>query len=233
MKLLAWDLETSNLSASFGTIICAGYKVVGEGDAEVIDISQYKGNPLQAEKRMLRDLSDILMDSDAWLTWFGTYFDVPYVNTRLLYHHLPVLPASHPHIDGWKTAKNRLRLGNNRLNTVQSFLGLKDEKTHIKGEHWILALAGVKESMDYLVEHCYQDVLVLEEAYERLRPLIVDHPNSNVVHDIEEGCPTCGEDSLQKRGFHLTRTRRYQRFQCTSCGAWSKASKPNRIAKVA
>lgn len=232
MNLVAWDLETSNLSASFGTIICAGYKTVGKGKAKVLDISQYAGDPLKAEKRLIKDLSEVLLEADCWLTWFGTYFDIPYLNTRLLYHGLPVLPADYAHIDGWKTAKNRLRLGNNRLNTVQQFLNLKDEKTHIKGEMWILAMAGDRKAMRYLVDHCYKDVLVLEDAYNRLRPLIIDHPNQGLL-DGRGGCTICGSERLQKRGFHITRTRKYQRYQCQDCGIWSKGTKPVEVARRA
>lgn len=232
MNLVAWDLETSNLSASFGSIICAGFKTVGEGKPVVLDISQYSGDILQAEKKLVKDLSEVLLDADCWLTWFGTYFDIPYLNTRLLYHNLPVLPANFAHIDGWKTAKNRLKLGNNRLNTVQQFLNLDDEKTHIKGEMWILALSGNKKAMKYLVDHCYQDVLVLEQAYERLKPLIIDHPNRGLL-DGRGGCGICGGEKLQKRGFHITRTRKYQRFQCQDCGSWSKGTKPIEVARAA
>lgn len=231
MRLLAWDLETSNLSASFGTIICAGFKTVGAGRPTVLSIDRYEGDALKAEKALLKDLSAALLDCDCWLTWYGTYFDIPYLNTRLLYHKLPVLPATFPHIDGWKTARNRLKLGNNRLNTVQGFLGLKDEKTHIKGEMWIRALTGHRASMRYLVRHCSQDVLVLEQAYERLRPLIIDHPNQGLVKR-DAKCPVCGGRRLQKRGLHVARSRAYQRMHCQQCGAWSKRAKEEAIPIV-
>lgn len=82
--------------------------------------------------------------------------------------------------------------------------------------------------MDYIVNHCRRDVLVLEEAYLRLRPLVLDHPSRGLV-DGRGGCGVCGKSHLIKRGFHITRTRRYQRYQCTGCGAWSKGLKPLQI----
>lgn len=228
MKIIAWDLETSNLDASFGTIITAAWKIVGEKKKpKCITIHDYKGDILQAEKKLIVDLREALLDGDCWLTWYGTYFDIPYLNSRLLYHKLSVVPGNFTHIDGWKTARNRLKLHSNRLNSVQQFLGLEDEKTNLKGAMWLKSLAGDSKAMAYLKEHNIADVLVLEQAYERLKPLILDHP----LFDGRGECGVCGEGKLQKRGIHRTRTRMYQRYQCQECGSWSKGKKPIKETK--
>lgn len=230
MNILSWDLETAALNADYGIILCAGSKVVGKGKPEVISLLQYTGKTiLDKERKLLIDFSETLMEADCWLTWFGTWFDVPFVQSRLLYHGLPTLPPQFPHIDGWKTAKKRLRLRNNRLRTVQEFLGLEQEKDAVLGPIWIKALAGDHQAFNYIVEHCRKDVVVLEQAYERLRPLLVDHPAKSLL-DPHAQCPVCGSAKLQKRGFHLTRTRKYQRFCCQQCGSWSKAN--HAVAKV-
>lgn len=231
MRVTSWDLECSNLSADFGIILCCGFKDVGVGKPKVFNILNYTetGDLIRAEKGLLKDISKRLLESDVWLTHFGTYYDIPFVNSRLLYHNLPVLPPSYPHVDTWKIAKNRLKLRNNRLNTVQEFLRLPSEKNAIKPEQWIRALGGHAPSMQYIVNHCRLDVLVLEEAYLRLRPLILDHPSKGLI-DGRGGCGVCGSTRLQSRGRHVTRTRAYQRYQCQSCGAWSKGTKPIEIA---
>lgn len=234
MRVTAWDLECSNLSADFGIILCAGFKDVGTGKPHVLNILDYTktGDLIRAEKHLLRAISKRLLESDVWLTHFGSWFDIPFVNSRLLYHKLPVLPPSYPHVDTWKVAKNRLKLRNNRLNTVSEFLKTPSEKNAIKPEQWIRALGGHAPSMAYIVKHCRLDVLVLEEAYNRLRPLILDHPSKGLI-DGRGGCGVCGSEKLQKRGTHVTRTRKYQRYQCRACGAWSKGTKPLEIARVA
>lgn len=233
MEILAWDIEASNLAADFGIILCVGFKPVGHGKPAVLDILDYRdksGDLIRAEKQLLKAVSERLLDCDVWLTHYGTWFDIPFVNSRLLYHGLPTLPANHSHIDTWKISRNRLKLRNNRLATIQEFLQLPDEKNSIRPEQWLRALGGHKPSMDYIVDHCRRDVLVLEQAYERLKPLVLDHPNRGLV-DGRGGCGICGAQALQKRGFHLTRTRKYQRFQCGKCGGWSKSTQP--VAKVA
>jgi len=226
MKLLAWDIEASNLSADFGMILCVGYKEVGKGRPTVISIADYETadrNPLKAEKRLLKDLSEVLLDADAWVFQFGKFYDLPFVNSRLLYHGMPTLPTNFPHVDTWRVAKNNLKLRNNRLITISEFLGTKDEKNPIRGEQWIRALAGHKPSLNYIIEHCRLDVLVLEEVYTRLRALIPDHP----FWGRPGACRTCGENGpFQYRGYHRTRTRVYRRFQCQSCGTWAHDKEP-------
>lgn len=234
MTITAFDIEASNLSGDFGIVLCVGFKTVGEGRPEVLDILDYVGadnDLIKAERRLLKDVSERLLAADVWLTHYGTFYDIPFINTRLLYHHLPILPPNHAHIDTWKVSRNRLKLRNNRLKTISEFLGTEEEKNAIRPEQWIRALGGHRQSMAYIVEHCRRDVVVLEEAYQRLRPLVLDHPNRGLVDD-RGGCTICGEGPLHKRGFHITRTRKYQRYQCRSCGAWSKDVKPMKVMRV-
>lgn len=233
MNILAWDIEASNLSADFGIVLCVGFKSVGTGKAEVLNILDYQGadgDLIRAEKRLLVDVSEKLLTADVWLTHYGTWYDIPFINTRLLYHGLPVVPPTFAHLDTWKISRNRLKLRNNRLVTISGFLGTKEEKNAIKPEQWLRALGGHRPSMRYIVEHCRRDVVVLEETYLRLRPLVLDHPNRGLVGG-RGACGVCGGASLQKRGFHITRTRRYQRFQCSKCGSWSKGVKPLQVIK--
>lgn len=228
MKILGFDIEASSLSADFGIVLTFGSKIVGEGQPKILNILDYTGSDgdlLRAEKRMLKDISARMLEADVWLGHYAVYYDVPFLNTRLLYHNLPVLPANFPLIDTWRVSRNRLKLRNNRLATISAFLKTLDEKDAIKPEAWLRALGGHRPSMSTIVEHNRRDVLVLEEVYNRLRPLVLDHPNKGLV-DGRGGCGVCGANKLQKRGFHITRTRKYQRFQCRSCGAWSKSVKP-------
>ncbi len=235
MRILAWDIEASNLSADFGIVLCVGFKEVDGPTPQVYNILDYTTTDkdlIRAEKRLLVDVSSRLLDCDVWLTHYGTWYDIVFVNTRLLYHKLPIIPPTFAHLDTWKIARNRLKLRNNRLITISEFLGTQEEKNAIKPEQWIRALGGHKPSMAYIVEHCRRDVVVLEEVYQRLRPLVLDHPNRGLI-DGRGGCSTCGSLKIQKRGYHVTRTRKYQRFQCLNCGAWSKGSKPIEIAAKA
>lgn len=231
MKILAWDLECSGLNADFGIILCCGLKEVGKGKPEVLNLLDYTNEDqdlIRAEKKLLVDISKRLLDCDVWLTHYGIYFDLPFINTRLLYHKLPVLPANFNHLDTWRISRNRLKLRSNRLVTISEFLGTEEKKNSIKPEQWLRALGGHRPSMAYIMNHCRKDVVVLEETYKRLRPLVLDHPNRGLI-DGRGGCTICGAHKLQARGFHLTRCKKFQRYQCMSCGGWSKSIKPVQV----
>lgn len=162
-----------------------------------------------------------------WVTHYGTRFDVPMLNTRLLNHGLKPMPPM-PHVDTWRVAKYRLKLHSNRLASVSAIFGLED-KTRLNGPIWVNAAAGHRPSINYVVNHCVQDVYVLEQAYNKIRCLAQNHPNLNLVEPKERGCPRCGAPSLQARGYNIAITRKSQRFQCTACGGWT--SIPMRNAK--
>lgn len=234
MRILAWDIEASSLNADFGIVLCVGFKEVGKGKPQVLNILDYAhgGDLIKAEKQLLKDVTKRLLDSDVWLTHFGTWYDINFVNSRLIYHKLPIIPPNYNHIDTWKISKNRLKLRNNRLITISEFLGTEDEKNAIRPEQWIRAIGGHRQSMAYIVEHCRRDVLVLEEVYDRIKPLVIDHPNK-ALFDGRGGCAICGGNKLQRRGSHVTRTRKYHRYQCQDCGRWSTGTKPIEIAKQA
>lgn len=224
-KIVLWDLETTNLNANFGYLLCFGWKILGEKKTNAISITefpQFKKDPTN-DRSLVKAAYSELANADAWVTWYGSRFDVPYLSSRLLYHKLPFLPPV-PHIDGWWIARKHLRLNSNRLASVSSFLDI-EEKTPLDGPTWIRAAAGHEKSIKYVVEHCLQDVVVLEEAYLRIRPLMRTHPNLNVISEEANVCPTCGSKKLQKRGVSITRVATRQRYMCNACGAWSKGKK--------
>lgn len=226
-KLIAWDLECSNLNASFGYILCAGYKELGSNKTHVISITDFKEDfqrdPTN-DRNVVKAIADVLSKADMWITWYGGGFDIPYLNSRLLYHKLPVLPRV-PHVDGWRVARGQMKMHSNRLASVSSFLGV-EEKTPLNGPIWIRASAGHKPSIKYVVQHCRQDVVVLEQVYNIIKPLAITHPNVGLMNGLTHACPKCGiEGKMQKRGSYVAKTRVCQRVHCQNCGSWSRFNK--------
>ena len=231
-KIQLWDIEATNLNANFGYILSIAVKDLDEKKVRVYSIAdypRYKKDPTN-DKDLVRDAAADLGSAGVWVTWYGARFDVPFVNTRLIGHGLPPMPPV-PHIDGWRIAKYKLKMNSNRLASVSGFLNV-EEKTPLNGPIWIKASAGDKKSLDYIVEHNIQDVIVLEQVYHRIRPLITSGPNVSLLQNMESAkgvnaCPICASLRLQKRGLTSTATTRKQRYQCQDCGGWSigKATK--------
>lgn len=234
-KLLLWDIESTGLDADFASILCVGHKWLGEprSSVQVLSVRDTNGickccnrveNPSN-DKALLEELWPLLAEADGWITWFGVGYDEKFVQSRLVYHDLPVLPPVY-HIDGWATARTKLKLHSNRLKSVQDFLGLKDTKTALLPAAWLNAQGGGLEGLEFIEDHCRRDVWVLEAAYKRLLPLISKHPNYNHFLGLStQRCPNCG-GAIQYRGYHRTKQAVYRRWQCQVCGKWDHAQRP-------
>ena len=124
-RIILWDIESYNLNANFGYVLCVGWKVLGEKKVNVIKISDYElfdRDPTN-DREVVREARDVLTDADAWVTWYGGGFDEPFINSRLLNHGLsPMPPMGSAHIDGWKIARYKMTLNSNRLASVTAFL---------------------------------------------------------------------------------------------------------------
>ena len=170
-------------------------------------------------------IRDALEEADIWTGWYSAKFDIPYLQARLMYHGAQAASTKIHHVDLWKTARYELKLSSNRLANIQRFLNLSASKTPIDQGTWIKAIAGNKKCMDIVVEHCQEDVRMLEEAYHKMRPLVKGHPNMGLGRDDLDGhfCPKCTSTRLEKMGKRLTQVREYQRWRCLDCGTTSSS----------
>jgi uncharacterized protein YprB with RNaseH-like and TPR domain len=236
-NILVFDIETSNLVADFGSMLSFASKRMGapQNTTKVISIQDTNGvcsgcqrveNPSN-DKALLEAVYDTLAEADGWITWYGKGFDEKFLQSRYLYHKLPILPPVY-HIDGWATARSKLKIHSNRLKSVQDFFGIKDGKTALLPEMWQDARAGGIYGLSYVAKHNVKDVIVLEKAYLRLRPLISNHPNWNHwVKGSKMVCPICGGPMYFKPGeFHYTKRAVNRLGHCLKCGKWDIDPKP-------
>lgn len=195
-----------------------GFKVLGEKTPLVISIKDFPGQSIWDEKPLLKEVYKLLSDADMWTTYYGVRFDVPFLQAKFLEYGMPVLPPI-PHKDLYFTVKSNLKISRKSLQNVGYYLGLSNEKTPVEGKIWKKAMCGDAAALRYIVAHCKADVLVLEELYERLRPLIRMHPRVNGL----AGCRFCGEEKLQRRGRIITHLKKEkQRVWCKACGGWDQ-----------
>lgn len=208
------------MKADFGTLLCTGYKWLGEDKVHVpciADRARWKRDPTN-DKALVKETYRILSSADMWVSYFGKGFDVKYINAKLLEHGLPVLPNI-PHVDLFYTVKGNLALSRKSLQNVAYYLRLRTEKSPVEGRIWKRAMVGHAPSLRYIIRHCRADVLVLEEAYLRLRSLVRTHPRV----DGFGPCRYCGGTRLQKRGTVINALRaRKQRIVCAECGGWDQ-----------
>jgi hypothetical protein len=224
MKILFWDIETTDLCADWGRLLCIGYKWAHQKRAKLIKCTDF---PAEDEKGIVSDRAvceafyKVAVEADVWVYHYGKKFDRAFLNARLMSHGLPSLPQP-PEIgavDTWKVAYDNLKMKARRLDSLGEFFGCKTSKTRLSPLIWRQAGGGHLPSLKYIFDHCRKDVYLLEEVFNRLRPF-VKMPNFNLVSGKTDACPVCGEQALQSRGWRYARVRKYRRYQCQNCGKW-------------
>lgn len=174
------DLEATGLNGSFGRLHCA---CCAHADGSIwtarIDDPTYQNKRSKSDDGKLAvAIRDHLETHDIIVTWNGkrSYsaqgrggYDVPMLNARLINIRERLLDRYIEHIDLLKEARKHLQLAQYRLASVQAFLELQEEKSAITPRVWQNALDHDQSAMDYIVDHCQRDVLVLREVFEEFR----------------------------------------------------------------
>lgn len=169
-------------------------------------------------KRMIEGIHKLLEEADAVVHYNGNRFDLPILNREFIKNgHFP--PAPYRSIDLLTTVKRKFRFISNKLDYVCEHLGLgKKHTTDFK--LWVDCMAKDPEAWKKMKEYNIQDVLLLEKLFHTIRPWITNLPNFGLYQVNAKACPTCGSESLQKRGFSYTNACKYQRYTCNACGSW-------------
>ncbi len=227
-RILIADIETTHLTANFGTGLCAGYKWLDEPLVNLLSIRNFKGwrrDPTD-DSKLFKALYDVWTKADMVVTYFGAAttrngHDEPFFISKLLEHGLPVLPDV-AHVDLWKVARRYLKLHSRRLAVVGEFLGIEQEKTPVKATIWKRAMVGIPEDIAYVEDHCTKDVIITEGTYLKLRAYDRTHPRIGGPGF----CRFCGSSRVQLRGEAVTRSQGIKyRVQCQACGAWETRGK--------
>lgn len=237
-RIILWDIETLpnineilkvyprlgdypglTLKASITSIICAGWKVLGEKRVHCInawDFKRWKRN-VNDDFEVVKAISKILSGADCVVTHNGKRFDWKFLQTRLIYHGLPPLPPI-LHIDTCVEAK-KLMIFNNRLDTVAKFLTNQRKLENGGWDLWVDVHARKPKALKLMEKYCKQDVRALEAVYLRLRPLMKNIPNHNLWTDgMHKACINCGSVKLRKNGTRIRVNKILQAWQCCNCG---------------
>jgi len=162
------DIEASNLEADFGIVLCY---CIADLDSDRVQSRVITKHELSTvlDKNVVEQCIKDMGNYDRLWGYYSSNFDIPFLRTRAV-----ALQLSFPeygilyHNDLYYLIRNKFKLSRNRLdNACVSLLG-NTSKTRITSEHWIKALQGNKDSLDYIQTHCREDVLELKRLYERV-----------------------------------------------------------------
>ena len=209
----------------YGGIISIAWKMRGE-KTKVLALTDYPNYKVGKEddKQLLIDFCKEVDDADIFIYQNGDRFDLPMIQTRLLYHRLP--PLRHRQtIDTLKIFRGNFKFPANNLDEVCEYLGLGN-KLRTDKNLWKDCLnpklpeAVRMKAWKYMKLYNKHDVDLTEEVCELVLPFTKNGVNANVYNNTLIRCPnvTCtGRASIVKRGFSHTALGKFQQYQCMGC----------------
>lgn len=214
-----WGLWKQNIGTDWmveaGYTMCWSAKWLGKKKVYFASVQRHD------EHEMLREIHGLLDEADAVVTYNGDKFDLPTLNKEFLLNRLPP-PSPYKSIDLYKTAR-RFRFPSRKLDYIAKSLGLKGKVVHRGRDLWIGCIKGDEKCWREMERYNRRDVTELEKVYKELLPWIYNHPN-RALYELRDrpSCATCGSARIHRRGYAHTRNERYAKYQCQSCGAWSR-----------
>lgn len=215
------DFPGLTLKASITSIICAGWKVLGEDQVNCINAWDFKTRwrkNINDDYMVCKSISKILMGADAVVTHNGRRFDWKHLQTRLLFHKLPLLPKI-IHLDTCQAARSNLMMFSNKLGNLGEFL-VGDKKLENGGwELWVNVMDKQAAAMKLMTDYCKQDVALLEKVFLRLRPIISGIPHHGIFSAEANACPVCASFRVSNNGTRVNKEAIYTRYRCLDCGS--------------
>lgn len=171
--------------------------------------------PSTERAESLKRVARLMQNASAVCTYNGKAFDIPKLYGEFLRHKVPVPPRP-ASIDLYDVARG-LGYASSKLAHVSPTV-IGQHKINPGGfELWRRVASGDKAARLRMARYCARDVNLLVPLYEKLIPLIRNHP---IMRTTLEGCPACGSHSIQRRGYRRTKRFVIERLACVSCGSW-------------
>ena len=218
--------ETNILSVKHDWyIISFAYKWLGEKRTYVHalpDFPLYKQDK-RNDKDLCKKLWEVLNGADIVIAHYGDAFDLKKSNARFICHGFDPVPPIKS-VDTYKVSRRHFKFGSNKLDDVAKYFNLGAKHQTGGWQLWLdCAENDIKSAWNKMKKYNKQDVILLEKVYLKLRPYMNNHPNIGVLNG-EGVCPKCGSRNIQYRGYAITSTCKYRRFQCLECSGWGKES---------
>ena len=163
------DIESTGLKGNWDFMLCYCIKVEG-GDILGRHLTQQEVTHYKFDKGLTKELIADVKKFDRIITYYGSRFDIPFIKTRAEKWGLD-FPA---YRDLWQTdlydiAKRNLLLHSTRLMHVCDLMGIPNKEHKLDPDRWQMAQSGHIPSLEWIFQHCSEDVISLEMAHERLK----------------------------------------------------------------
>lgn len=216
-------------------MISAAWQWIGQDDiysVSVLDDPKRFKKDHTDDYHVIKTLKEEIKNADAVIAYNGRKFDVKEINTGFVKHDLG---PSHDYVilDPIQIARSKFRFkGGNSLANLCDFLELDVQKGKVELSDWIGATEGNEASINKIVKYNKNDIPPMVGVWDKIKAYAPAKINMNhwAQFDQKTGepfdiCPGCGSPNLERRGFALTRAGKFQRYQCKTCGQWSRGKK--------
>lgn len=234
MLAYVWDLHEQNVALGQlhkdRFVIAWSAKWLGDPASKIMYMDQRGSKNIEDDRKILQGLWNLLDEADIVITQNGKSFDSRRLNARFITHGMKP-PSPYRHIDTYLLIRSVADFTSKKLGYLADTLCTKYKKlkhSEFPGlSLWIQCMAGNRKAWDSMKKYNIHDVLSTEELYEKVKAWAPQQmPTAFIPMHVSVQCGTCGkQDKMQRRGFHLTKTHRVQRFQCKGCGAWQLGKK--------
>lgn len=250
-KVLLGDIESSpHLAYSFqlwnttiypkqivipGRTICWSAKWL-DGKKVLFD-SEYHSDYLT----MLNGIRDLLDEADVAVGYNSNRFDWPRLRQQFRLNNI-AQPSPFVQVDMYRVIKNIEDWPSHKLAYITEALDLSG-KLDTDFSLWRECLGDFGEERQRkgwlrMRRYSKRDTVTLEELFRRYEADITTMPALSLFTEADASgvlsCPvvTCGSLHVQRRGYAYTKTRKYARFQCQSCGKWFRHTRSEKGATV-
>lgn len=168
IKIGFFDIETSNLKADFGIILC--YRILSE-DGEML---RYTLSPEEIksgvfDKNLVESFCKDARKFDRIVGYYSSKFDAPFIRTRAVHYNIDFpLYGEVKHTDAYLIVKHKLNLHSRRLGVVAPFFNIPAKDHPLNPTVWIKCLGGDKKSLDFVGVHCDEDVESLRQLWGKI-----------------------------------------------------------------
>jgi hypothetical protein len=232
MKVLLIDIETSpNLGYTWGKweqnvisfkkeweLLSFAYKELGDRNTHCISRPDFRD---KTDRSITRAIWKILDEADVLIGHNIDAFDNPKLKAKFIEHSLAP-PTPYKTIDTRKIARSQFKFNSNSLNDLGATLKLGSKFKTGGIDLWFACMDGDPEAWKKMVAYNKQDVVLLEQVYDRLKAWYPSHPNFALYEDIHVGCPVCASENVKRRSSLVLKKRKVALLQCQDCGHWSQ-----------
>lgn len=199
------------------------------GEPEVFYLDNRSMDDVRDDSNQLAALHYILQHTDMVIAHNGARFDMPKIRARFAlggYEPLPQIQV----IDTLNLNRAAFSFTSHKLAYVSEKFAdtpKSEHKLYPGFNLWLGCLNNEKAAWNECQDYNITDITSLEESYMKLRGWYQGQPNfgpfiSAELYPNSHVCPTCGSDDVRRHGTRKTQVGIYDRYQCNSCGGWSR-----------